>query len=858
MMSFVRRTPNQSAARPNPFGCAQPFLRSLRFLLLNLLCLCSGLLLLPSAVAAPIEAKLDRNQIGVGESVTLTISISGSVSSEPALPPIAGLNVQGTGTQSEIHFDGFHASRTTTFSFDLTPTSPGRYTIPPIQAGIDGQTVSTQPIVLTVLRNRPAAVAGSGPAFVQVYVPKTNMYFGEVVDAEIRCYVQNPSRMSQPVLNSDGFSASQISNPGTGPGQIPIVNVNNIRYALYVFKVAITPNKTGDLTLGPASWELNVQVGRSDFFGFGQQQHITVASDSIPVTVRPVPPPPNNAPFSGAVGQFSLSEFDAAPTTVNVGDPITLKIRIAGHGSFDNVTIATNLAGWNDFTTYPPTTKFDSTDPLQIEGSKYFEQVVTPQNASVKVIPAFAFTFFDPENESFHTLSHAPVPITVKPGAATPQPTVISTGAPPPDEQQTREIVHIMPFFGKAIPDRPPLILRPWFLAIQAAPPLIWIAALIWRRQKDSLANNPRLRRQRRVAQVVQDGLADLSRLAAAGDHEPFYAGVFRLLQEQLGERLDLPASAITEAALDDLPRLGLDAETQKQLHELFHACNQYRYAPEHAAQEMASVLPRLKTALGAFQRMKPRFGPGKSVAPTLGCLALLVLTQSLRAQPASDAFSQANKLYEEGKYDQAAAAYQALLNKGEGSVAVWFNLGNAQYKAGRVGQAIEAYRLAETCAPRDPDIRANLRFARDQVANYRAALPGGPWTRWVARVSLDEWAVAASVSLALFFLLLAARQIRPALKTSFGPVLVLGAVSVCLIACLCLAVDQRFVQKSAVVIVSEAVARRGPLDESQSAFTLHDGAELLVLDRQSPWVEVADAASHAGWLPEKDLAFIP
>ncbi len=115
---------------------------------------------------------------------------------------------------------------------------------------------------------------------------------------------------------------------------------------------------------------------------------------------------------------------------------------------------------------------------------------------------------------------------------------------------------------------------------MQAVPPLAWIAVLVWRRQKESLANNPRLRRRRHVARVVEQGLADLARQAAAGDYEPFYAGVFRLLQEQLGERLDLPASAITEAALEDLPRHGLDADTQKLLHELFHACNQYRYTP--------------------------------------------------------------------------------------------------------------------------------------------------------------------------------------------------------------------------------------------------------------------------------------
>ena len=43
-------------------------------------------------------------------------------------------------------------------------------------------------------------------------------------------------------------------------------------------------------------------------------------------------------------------------------------------------------------------------------------------------------------------------------------------------------------------------------------------------------------------------------------------------------------------------------------------------------------------------------------------------------------------------------------------------NLGNAYFKSGQLGKAIAAYREAEQMSPRDPDVRANLRFARNQV----------------------------------------------------------------------------------------------------------------------------------------------
>jgi hypothetical protein len=46
-----------------------------------------------------------------------------------------------------------------------------------------------------------------------------------------------------------------------------------------------------------------------------------------------------------------------------------------------------------------------------------------------------------------------------------------------------------------------------------------------------------------------------------------------------------------------------------------------------------------------------------------------------------------------------------------------------------------------------------------------------------------------------------------------------------------------------AIVLVSESVVRRGPMDQSQSAFTARDGAELTVLSRDGDWLEVSDAS---------------
>ena len=83
-------------------------------------------------------------------------------------------------------------------------------------------------------------------------------------------------------------------------------------------------------------------------------------------------------------------------------------------------------------------------------------------------------------------------------------------------------------------------------------PVLAFLAAFVWRKRADSLANNPRLRRQRAVAALIASGLDDLKKYAAENQPDEFFATLFRLLQEQFGERLDCPASAITENVVEE------------------------------------------------------------------------------------------------------------------------------------------------------------------------------------------------------------------------------------------------------------------------------------------------------------------
>lgn len=217
--------------------------------------------------------------------------------------------------------------------------------------------------------------------------------------------------------------------------------------------------------------------------------------------------------------------------------------------------------------------------------------------------------------------------------------------------------------------------------------------------------------------------------------------------------------------------------------------------------------------------------------------------------------FEAANKLYEEGRFADAATAYETLLNSGGVSAAVYFNLGNAYFKAGQLGRAITAYRNARSLSPRDPDITANLQFARNQRQGPSIAI--STFQRWLGKFSLNEWTALATVAFWAWMLLQASTELRPAFKRPLrGTLLVLGASTVGL--GILLVAGWRAERLSQVVVVTtpQASVRHGPLDESQVAFTVNDGAELRLLDRKDDWFQVTTGPNRVGWL-KRDLVIM-
>jgi len=217
--------------------------------------------------------------------------------------------------------------------------------------------------------------------------------------------------------------------------------------------------------------------------------------------------------------------------------------------------------------------------------------------------------------------------------------------------------------------------------------------------------------------------------------------------------------------------------------------------------------------------------------------------------------FDAANKLYYEGKFDEAAAGYRNILQTGEAAPTIYFNLGNALFKSGHLGEAMAAYRRAEKSAPRDPDIRANIQFTRNQVQGPTLRLAG--WQSSLSHLTLNEWAVLFTLSFWLVFALLIIAQLKPNLRRTLqAPIIISAVVAAVLFVCTGIQ-HQNSRAATAFVATPEATIRTGPLEASKSLFTVHDGAELRVLEQKGDWLQVTTDEKRFGWIQRSAVATI-
>ena len=244
-----------------------------------------------------------------------------------------------------------------------------------------------------------------------------------------------------------------------------------------------------------------------------------------------------------------------------------------------------------------------------------------------------------------------------------------------------------------------------------------------------------------------------------------------------------------------------------------------------------------------------------------LGAIAFLQISAQDSIQVLWD---RANAYYTTQEYQQAASAYEQLLNSGLESARLYYNLGNAYFKSGDINRAILNYERAKLLAPQDPDINFNLNLANQHVATEIEALPQPFFLRWRNRIinsyPADMW---AGISIGAFILFLGLLGLFIFSRSAFVKkisfwfgimAIVISGFTFSFAARQKEKINQR---KHAIVFCPRVTVKSAPAETSTDLFLLYEGVKVEISDSVNTWNEIKLPDGNVGWLPDSCIVRI-
>ncbi|MFD1615986.1 tetratricopeptide repeat protein [Gelatiniphilus marinus] len=243
----------------------------------------------------------------------------------------------------------------------------------------------------------------------------------------------------------------------------------------------------------------------------------------------------------------------------------------------------------------------------------------------------------------------------------------------------------------------------------------------------------------------------------------------------------------------------------------------------------------------------------------------ILAFLYSTLAFPQNETlFEQANTLYNQGKYAEAIDKYTAILETGNHSTALYFNMANAHYKLNNIAPSIYFYEKALLLSPNDKEIKNNMAFAKNMTIDAIDIIPQSAISKLVKNATnimgFDAWA-KTSVAFALCFVTLFLIYYF-AYSTLKKRLAFIGFITSLFLLCMSLGfafhkfnIDKN--NKPAIVFAQESKVKSEPNSRSAESFRLHEGTKVQVLDTVNQWKKIKLADGKTGWISAKDIKLL-
>ncbi|VAX27533.1 Aerotolerance protein BatE [hydrothermal vent metagenome] len=244
--------------------------------------------------------------------------------------------------------------------------------------------------------------------------------------------------------------------------------------------------------------------------------------------------------------------------------------------------------------------------------------------------------------------------------------------------------------------------------------------------------------------------------------------------------------------------------------------------------------------------------------------LFIVLLFSSVNAADVDSLMMQGNQLYQNKQYDEAIQKYQAILDQGYSSAALYYNLGNAYYRSGKLGYAILNYERGLKLEPDNEDLQYNLKIVKARTIDRIKEVPQifivDWWVTFITAFSLTTWQVLVIIfylillgSVTIFFISKHGRLQRYSVYSALVGLLAAVLFTIVLFA----NVGRETSKDFAILTTNTVAAKQSPNDSSNDLFVIHEGLKVAVMSQFGDWVEVKLYDGKVGWLPKDALEII-
>jgi hypothetical protein len=545
-----------------------------------------------NAQDAALTATVSKNKLGVNQRLRIEFSINKQGADNFKAPNFTNFKIVGGPSQSvsQSWING-KVSFNQSYTYILQPKRRGEFNIPSASIEIDGETIKSNPIKVIVLDavevpknpNDPNYIAEQNIHLV-AEISKSKPYVGEGIYVEYRLYFSDNVGIYDNAITEapqyNGFWNQEIKRNGM-PVKTGTYNGETYRYAV-LHKALLIPTTSGKLTIDPMKMDIVVAVptGRADFFGNVITRQVRKEFSSAKKIVNAQALPLKNKPedFTGAVGEFSF-DVSLSKNTLKANESSQIKVSVNGKGNLKLFELP-KVETPKELEVYQPERKENvRITGTGLSGSVTDNYTVVPQFKGKYRIPKTSFSYFNPKEKVYQTITTDDLYVDVLEGKEVPTNsdanTVVKqdvkvTGS---DFRYIQTTTNLQPIktddFFKST-----LFYILLLLPILTIPVGIFIQKKKEERDSDVLGN-----KLRKADKLAKKYLSEAQK--QLGNKEAFYEALERALHNYLKAKLGVETSDISREKITDLlANKNVSKETINNFIEVFNNCDFARYTP--------------------------------------------------------------------------------------------------------------------------------------------------------------------------------------------------------------------------------------------------------------------------------------